>query len=279
MKTIASKVVVQSLMLTAIAAFSSSAMSASTWLFGDNAPVNECNAAEVSAGTCAPQAGGDAGAPNVKGYAYSSTATSGTKFAVATLTSYAGGLGVNASGEATKSPQHAIDNSGSTDLVLLDFGSKKVDLDSVTIGWKGNSTGGNTSSNPADADISVFRYTGSSLTLPAVSGLLATGAGLLDGGWTLVGNYADLVTGTAKNVNTSNATSSWWLVSAYNSNFGTTGESSTSGLTGGNDYFKVLSVAGAYSSTSKVPEPGSLALFGLGLVGLVASRRRSQKVV
>ena len=274
MKTINFKKLAKSFFFSSLLAMGSSAFAGATWLFGDNNPTTECNAAEVTAGSCTAQVGSDAGSPNVKGYAFSSTA-SGPAFAAASLTSFGGGLGVTAAGESTGSPQHATDNSGSTDLILLDFGTAKVDLDSVTIGWKGNSTGGSTG---ADADISVFRYSGSSATLPAVSNLAATGAGLLAGGWTLVGNYANLATGMAKAVNTGNTTSSWWLISAYNSNFGSTSESSGTGLTDGNDYFKVLSIAGNVSSSTGVPEPGSLALLGAALVGFVASRQRKQNL-
>jgi len=261
----------------ALMSFSQYSFAVSTWVFGDNSPQSECNADEVKAGSCAATIA-DPSAPNVKGFAVSTTGSSGTKFADATLMSWSGGLAVKASGEPDTAPQHSIDNSGYTDAIVLNFGNMNFDLDSVKIGWKGNSAGTENGTG-ADADISIFRYTGNSAT-PTPVGSTADGAGLLASGWTLVGNYADLVSGTAKSVNTTNQTSSWWMISAYNASYGAaTGadqgaanSGGTTGLQNGNDYFKVLSIAG--TATNKVPEPGSIALLGLGLVGMVAARRR-----
>ncbi|MBT3067058.1 exosortase-dependent surface protein XDP1 [Rhodoferax sp. U11-2br] len=269
MKTVVLKKIVQALTLASAAAFGSSAFAGATWLFGDNNPTNECNATEA-AGGCAAQAGSTAGSPGVKVSAYSTTGTSGT-FAAATLTSWDGGLGVQANGSVSDSgtPQHAIDNNGYTDMILLNFGSAKIDLDSIKIGWNNN----------GDADISVFRYVGTSAS-PTPAGLSVTN--MSSGGWELVGNYADLSTSGARGVNSTNTSSSWWLISAYSEGFGSSKETAGGTLGSGNDYFKVLSVAGnvvAPPPPSKIPEPGSLALMGVAMAGFVATRRRKSKAI
>ncbi|WFP50912.1 PEP-CTERM sorting domain-containing protein [Methylomonas sp. EFPC3] len=214
-----------------------------------------------------------AGITSINAYSVGTSATS--TFASATVGKYSGGLGVTTSGESTTSPEHATDNVGNIEALLFRFDSDTI-LDKLTIGWPSVTSG-------YDSDISVLRYTGTltNNALPTdrdisnekISDLLARG-------WEFVGSY-NTAQNVVEDINPNNLSSSFWLISAYSSTWGTGKGDPSTELTNSNDYFKLASLVGTTASTSpgpgaSVPEPTSLLLLASGIFGWrINSKKRT----
>ncbi len=232
------------------------------WNFGDQVAPGSCPTAggsfTVAYGNnlaCSIQPAGTTTTLNVKSF---SNTASGSTYATAATNYWGSGSGIGAANRAESltssgAPDHALDNSGTgADMLMLSFTAAEI-LKSVTIGWSGG-----------DGDFQVLRWAGAG----AVTSVLGrTSAQLLSDGWALVtaidGSGGVNTPDKQYSINTGNLSSSYWLVSAYNSAFG--GANSY-----GVDSLKVLAVGAA----SKVSAPGTLALAGLGLLAMVHLRRR-----
>lgn len=167
-------------------------------------------------------------------------------------------------------PEHAIDNAQRYDMALLNFGASVVKLSSVNLSWI-----------QSDSDLTVLAFTGAGAFNENTMLKGLTYDKLTSNGWTVVGNTVGSSSTYTQAINGAGVASSYWLIGAFNPLVSSAGAS----MSGGFDYVKLSSVVGTTCppgstggtggcGSNKAPEPGSLALMGVGLLGLLRLRKR-----
>ena len=209
-----------------------------TWtMSGSHGPLEYGNELEFSASEDSSQ--------KLKVRSYSSSSSS-DPLTDAYTDLFSGGIGVKNQSESGNSPSHAIDNGRTeNDLVLFEFGSDDFNAQSFKIGWRYN-----------DSDVRIW-VGGSGAGLDLVGMSIDDLGGL---GFTQLDDFWNVPTNTSTDLDT-DVTGRYMIV--------------TGGTETYYDYFKFKQiVAELPEEGTDVPEPGTLAGFGVGLAGLAFARRR-----
>jgi len=211
-------------------------------------------------------------------------AKTGDTLVGATAVEYTGsgyGIGVTDSGEDGSSPGHTVSNQATssgqqiTDMVAFALPGAGYIPTSITLHQfcaNGNGSGAQTCAQAGSTgfdDVSIF-IGGNPANMPTGATTLAQLVSTY--GFTQV-STANLVTGNSltgsgdRTINLNGSLTGGYLIIAasLNDNLGAA------------DYFKIAALSANSPATVKVPEPGTLAIFAVGLAGIALARRRGRK--
>lgn len=190
---------------------------------------------------------------DIKVRGYYSTNSNGTgAFETGSVAMWSGGVGIYASDDSG-SPNHAIDNKGKDNFLLVEFDDPNYALTAFRIGWM-----------DTDSDVEIWiggNNLGPGFSLNSNHSICAPGpdpceyADLGNLGFTKVGVFENVVVNSWTAVS-GNPTGRYVIIA------GEFGEY--------NDYFKL---SGLRSTPIEVPEPHTMMLFVAGLAGLALLRR------